>query len=293
MSNNNRRTTNTNSSTNSYEQKHNPTRPPHSITFSDDDSDEMFTEGYSSDENDDESTQAYDDSDYDVAPVFQTNGIQRNEPQQMRRQPPRNTYRNAMPRSPSPHQQAPPERIRQPVPRRRPQSPPPSRNERAFQTSFSDEDDVEEFINYVFSPRGDHDEFYQRLRNFFRIQLLNRIRGEALQRQSLIESGIDPRVADLVMEDRDFTDADYETLLLLDKNTKPKSTPTKVIESLKCRKIEKNDQLDICSICLTNFSVGDTARELKCKHIFHVECVDEWLKNYNHVCPICKKSVIE
>ena len=42
-----------------------------------------------------------------------------------------------------------------------------------------------------------------------------------------------------------------------------------------------------CIICLAEFENGDNLRVLKCKHRFHVACIDQWLGQQG-VCPICK-----
>ncbi|XP_010468167.1 PREDICTED: putative RING-H2 finger protein ATL61 [Camelina sativa] len=46
-----------------------------------------------------------------------------------------------------------------------------------------------------------------------------------------------------------------------------------------------------CAICLAELVDGDKARALpSCDHLFHVECIDSWLKSHS-TCPICRKSV--
>lgn len=57
-----------------------------------------------------------------------------------------------------------------------------------------------------------------------------------------------------------------------------------------------NDQIhDKCTICLGNTS-GKVCRVLKCGHIFHCECIDEWFLKKT-TCPVCrldlKKSIQE
>mmetsp|Transcript_4794 Transcript_4794/g.7456 ORF Transcript_4794/g.7456 Transcript_4794/m.7456 type:complete len:224 (+) Transcript_4794:198-869(+) len=49
-----------------------------------------------------------------------------------------------------------------------------------------------------------------------------------------------------------------------------------------------------CSICLTDFANGEKIRRLPCSshHVFHVSCIDSWLKRRAQ-CPLCKKDVIE
>ncbi|XP_049385258.1 uncharacterized protein LOC125849255 [Solanum stenotomum] len=42
-----------------------------------------------------------------------------------------------------------------------------------------------------------------------------------------------------------------------------------------------------CSICLSNFEIGEEAKEMHCKHHFHSICIDKWL-GINGSCPICR-----
>jgi len=44
-----------------------------------------------------------------------------------------------------------------------------------------------------------------------------------------------------------------------------------------------------CLVCLNTFSQGDQLRTLPCCHIYHVDCIDEWLKR-NAICPVCRQS---
>ncbi|KAB2026581.1 hypothetical protein ES319_D06G230000v1 [Gossypium barbadense] len=48
----------------------------------------------------------------------------------------------------------------------------------------------------------------------------------------------------------------------------------------------------VCCICLAKFADDDELRELPCLHVFHVECVDKWLK-INASCPLCKTEISE
>lgn len=45
-----------------------------------------------------------------------------------------------------------------------------------------------------------------------------------------------------------------------------------------------------CPICLNEMAVGEEARSLKCQHLFHKDCVDEWLR-VNASCPTCRKKI--
>lgn len=47
-----------------------------------------------------------------------------------------------------------------------------------------------------------------------------------------------------------------------------------------------------CPICLNDMAVGEQVRVLICKHVFHRECLDEWLR-VNASCPTCRTSIFE
>ena len=43
-----------------------------------------------------------------------------------------------------------------------------------------------------------------------------------------------------------------------------------------------------CTICFDLFKENELLKQLKCNHIFHKECLSQWLLN-NNKCPICNK----
>lgn len=48
-----------------------------------------------------------------------------------------------------------------------------------------------------------------------------------------------------------------------------------------------------CPICLDDFEPNESqVRELPCRHIFHVECIDPFLLNNSSLCPMCKTTVL-
>ncbi|KAK8635904.1 hypothetical protein V6N13_004617 [Hibiscus sabdariffa] len=50
-------------------------------------------------------------------------------------------------------------------------------------------------------------------------------------------------------------------------------------------RVEDGD--DGCTICLEGFEAGLYAARMPCSHIFHGECIQEWLKQ-SHYCPVCR-----
>jgi len=47
-----------------------------------------------------------------------------------------------------------------------------------------------------------------------------------------------------------------------------------------------------CSICLAEYSDGNSLRRLPCGHNFHRKCIDKWLQR-NKRCPLCVRAVDE
>ena len=68
-------------------------------------------------------------------------------------------------------------------------------------------------------------------------------------------------------------------------------TDQQILDELPETRIDDVSKLDPekrnCVICLEDFKNGDNATVLPCIHIFHTECVKNWLKTQN-CCPICK-----
>ena len=49
---------------------------------------------------------------------------------------------------------------------------------------------------------------------------------------------------------------------------------------------EKNNDNELCSICLEEIKVNQTIRVLNCFHKYHKNCIDEWF-NISLICPQC------
>lgn len=74
----------------------------------------------------------------------------------------------------------------------------------------------------------------------------------------------------------------------------PKGATDDIINSIPLVKVEEETLEGVdrtCPICLSDMSIGEQVRILSCKHIFHSQCVDEWLR-VNASCPTCRMSLI-
>ncbi|CAA3032735.1 probable E3 ubiquitin- ligase RHY1A [Olea europaea subsp. europaea] len=67
-------------------------------------------------------------------------------------------------------------------------------------------------------------------------------------------------------------------------------TSMDTIMSLQKKEMEyKKDgtELESCTICLEDISMGSVVSTLPCRHVFHGDCISSWLKR-SHYCPICR-----
>jgi hypothetical protein len=64
----------------------------------------------------------------------------------------------------------------------------------------------------------------------------------------------------------------------------------KDLSDIKSYKYIDNGAKNKCTICYENLEKDEIVSELKCEHIFHKECIDEYLKNYNYKCPVCRSE---
>ncbi|KAI8866020.1 hypothetical protein GQ42DRAFT_128776 [Ramicandelaber brevisporus] len=46
-----------------------------------------------------------------------------------------------------------------------------------------------------------------------------------------------------------------------------------------------------CCICKVEYIEGDLLRGLPCRHGYHKDCIDRWLKSKN-LCPLCRHDVV-
>ncbi|KAJ7942646.1 E3 ubiquitin ligase BIG BROTHER-related [Quillaja saponaria] len=52
----------------------------------------------------------------------------------------------------------------------------------------------------------------------------------------------------------------------------------------------QNGSNDSCVVCRLDYEDGETLTVLSCKHSYHSECINNWLK-INKVCPVCSAEV--
>ena len=51
------------------------------------------------------------------------------------------------------------------------------------------------------------------------------------------------------------------------------------------------NSIEKCNICLDDMGLGDDVLKLDCDHLYHYNCINEYLTKYNYKCPCCRKEV--
>jgi hypothetical protein len=68
------------------------------------------------------------------------------------------------------------------------------------------------------------------------------------------------------------------------------TTDENTLNTLNILKITK-DMNEKCTICIIDMIEDEEYLDIECKHIFHKDCLETYLKNYNHICPVCRKEI--
>lgn len=61
------------------------------------------------------------------------------------------------------------------------------------------------------------------------------------------------------------------------------------------KRLSSKTSKDVCAVCFNGFQFGDAICAPKakhCKHVFHPECVEEWLQG-SECCPLCQTNLVQ
>ncbi|RKP36337.1 hypothetical protein BJ085DRAFT_5766, partial [Dimargaris cristalligena] len=51
------------------------------------------------------------------------------------------------------------------------------------------------------------------------------------------------------------------------------------------------DSQENCPICVNEIKPRQIIRQLPCLHVFHLDCIDDWLTEKSSICPMCKLNI--
>jgi hypothetical protein len=71
--------------------------------------------------------------------------------------------------------------------------------------------------------------------------------------------------------------------------TLDESEKDKLKKSILTEKVD--NKIYDCNVCLEEIELNQEIIELPCEHIYHSECIEKYLNEYNYKCPSCRKEV--
>ncbi|KAJ3324270.1 hypothetical protein HDV06_000309 [Boothiomyces sp. JEL0866] len=73
---------------------------------------------------------------------------------------------------------------------------------------------------------------------------------------------------------------------------KPPAASDDTVNALPRLKFSDNEEHKECPVCQDDYQIDEELVRLPCKHIFHPNCIINWLK-LNGTCPVCRFSLVE
>ncbi|CAF0768103.1 unnamed protein product [Adineta ricciae] len=90
----------------------------------------------------------------------------------------------------------------------------------------------------------------------------------------------------LDMQNRDLSPNDYEMLLRLDERVQRKTVDKNVLNNLQTINVDETHLNEQCTICMETYLLGQKLKLLPCKHMFHLNCIETYLKEFSTQCPL-------
>jgi len=75
-------------------------------------------------------------------------------------------------------------------------------------------------------------------------------------------------------------------LLRLDERVQRKTVDTNILNKLPTINANETYLNEQCTICMETYTLGQQLKLLPCKHIFHLNCIEIYLKEFSVQCPL-------
>ncbi len=75
-------------------------------------------------------------------------------------------------------------------------------------------------------------------------------------------------------------------LLRLDERVQRKTVNANVLDTLPSIEVDQTHLDDQCTICMEKYNLGQQLKLLPCAHIFHLTCIETYLKEFSIQCPL-------
>ncbi|ESN98548.1 hypothetical protein HELRODRAFT_192978 [Helobdella robusta] len=142
-------------------------------------------------------------------------------------------------------------------------------------------------------PTNNQSDPTEAIQRFFR-EFMAGLLGEGLDLNSHFQLAMDPII--LNGDESLWTRAGLDNILTMFMNEVETAGPPPAtkdqIDALPDVVINQSqfDRNLQCNVCMEDFAIGDSAKELPCKHLFHKSCIVTWLE-LHCTCPICRNRI--
>lgn len=102
-----------------------------------------------------------------------------------------------------------------------------------------------------------------------------------------IEGSNDQPIENINNIDNNISD---QTRRYISENNKNYEIIMKFLSIWQIKENKKSENNSSCIICLSEFNIGEQIAALPCLHVFHYDCIKNWLKNELN-CPVCKLEI--
>lgn len=95
-------------------------------------------------------------------------------------------------------------------------------------------------------------------------------------------------------KERDHDDTDVEMGIHNEGNStvEPMDATNKILEPCSKSDVFEEQSELICPICLDEYELNDQVCSKGCNHLYHRDCLEQWLHQKGHKCPYCRKTMI-
>ena len=75
-------------------------------------------------------------------------------------------------------------------------------------------------------------------------------------------------------------------LLRLDERVQRKTVDKNILNTLPTIQVNQTHLNEQCTICMEEYTLGQSLKLLPCKHLFHTKCIETYLKEFSVQCPL-------
>lgn len=102
--------------------------------------------------------------------------------------------------------------------------------------------------------------------------------------KTIVHEIMNAETTTLLFDSSDDDDAETENVDFVDLQDLRVNTVVSVLQAIP-------EEHSMCAVCHDDYKVADIVRKLRCKHTFHINCIDQVLED-STTCPMCRLTIV-